>query len=499
MIVSRNKLGQLALIAQGTFGKVFRVLHFTLDGGRTPLAYKEFLPTTGSEAVDAAQTAVTFRAGLSASDQGDLDRYAAWPRALVEDGPGQIVGFLMPLLVNDFFISLPDPPSTEVRDLNWLIATPDQLRANKVEQDIDHVERLLLLAQLCYAIGRLHKHGWVYGDLSYMNAAFALDPPRLMLLDCDGSARLTDPNRQQGTTPYWEVPELEGSPPVQTLQDCQTDVFKLALATLRGLTPGRMVSTARNVKRLDGILPPNGIELVRRALSPNRSERPTAKELFVYLADTVTVLTSPPEIDVARVVNPVCFSGQDVVLAWKIRSATEIVVRALGRPEVRLDPGAYPDGYVFKAPHSTEVVVEAGNRYGTARAELGLVMVFDLPEVKVALPGVSTPSMAAAGAHLAEMSEPIARSEFPRPVVPALPRHDLEAPLREVLAASGIGQLQSTAGNGLDQAHRAVARSASQVGRQVTESADELRELLGKALESALREKLPSALKEADR
>ena len=106
-----------------------------------------------------------------------------------------IVGSLMPLLTDDYFITLPDPPAREVRDLNWLIATPDQLQANGLEQDIDHVERLLLLAQLCYAIGRLHKHGWVYGDLSYMNAAFALGPPRLMLLDCDGAARLTDLDR----------------------------------------------------------------------------------------------------------------------------------------------------------------------------------------------------------------------------------------------------------------------------------------------------------------
>ncbi len=320
----------------------------------------------------------------------------------------------MPLLTDDYFITLPDPPAREVRDLNWLIATPDQLQANGLEQDIDHVERLLLLAQLCYAIGRLHKHGWVYGDLSYMNAAFALGPPRLMLLDCDGAARLTDLDRVQGVTPYWEVPELSGNPPAQVLQDHQTDVFKLALATLRCLTPGRMVATARNARRLDGVLPPAGVKLIGRALSPDRNERPTVKDLFIYLADTVAALTSPPEIDSARVVNPVCFSGQDVVLAWEVRGAKQIVVRAVGHPAVTLDPDHHPDGYVFKAPHSTEVVVEAVNRYGSAKAELGLVMIFDLPEVAVVIPGVSTPSVTGAGAQLAKMATPIARAEFRR-------------------------------------------------------------------------------------
>ena len=146
---------------------------------------------------------------------------------------------------------------------------------------------------------------------------------------------------------------------------------------------------------------------------------------------------------------------------------------------------------MFKAPHSTEVVVEAVNRYGSAKAELGLVIIFDLPEVAVVIPGVSTPSVTGAGAQLAKMATPIARAEFRGPVVPALPQPDLETPWRAIFAAAEVDRP--------DQADQAVAWSATEVGRQVTESADELRELLGEALESALREKLPDALRGADR
>ena len=34
---------------------------------------------------------------------------------------------------------------------------------------------------------------WVYGDLSFKNAAFAIRPPRMILLDCDGAADLGRP------------------------------------------------------------------------------------------------------------------------------------------------------------------------------------------------------------------------------------------------------------------------------------------------------------------
>ena len=93
--------------------------------------------------------------------------------------------------------------------MTWLAAGAKQRAAVQLDlRDVDRLERLILLGKLIYAIGRLHKHGWVFGDLSLRNAVFALDPPRVMLIDCDGAAPLSDPARQQATTPFWDPPEI---------------------------------------------------------------------------------------------------------------------------------------------------------------------------------------------------------------------------------------------------------------------------------------------------
>jgi hypothetical protein len=149
----------------------------------------------------------------------------------------------MPLIPPAFFCQLADPRTGHMkqspRAMSWLIANEQQRQMTRIDlPQIDQTERLILLAQLVYIIGRLHKHGWVFGDLSFNNAVFALNPPRVMLVDCDGAASLADLGRQQGSTPFWDPPENAG------LQDKQTDCYKLGLAILRCLTPGKGASTA---------------------------------------------------------------------------------------------------------------------------------------------------------------------------------------------------------------------------------------------------------------
>ena len=117
---------------------------------------------------------------------------------------------------------------------------PEQLARNGA-QDVAETDRLVLLAQLVYAIALLHEHGWVYGDLSFKNAAFALSPPRMILLDCDGAAYLHNPHREQAHSLGWEPPECAQ----RNVQDKATDVYKLGLAILRCLNPGRGAATMR--------------------------------------------------------------------------------------------------------------------------------------------------------------------------------------------------------------------------------------------------------------
>jgi uncharacterized protein YegL len=284
--VHRSALGQLTGLATGGFSQVFRVDEFLLPGDATPLAYKRFTVHHVEQARSAAAV-VEFRARLTAAERGMLDRYAAWPRAIVEDSSGVVSGLLMPLIPPEFFSLQHDPATGRLvstpRDMGWLIATAEQRNAAGLDlPEVKHSERLVLLAQLVFIIGWLHARGWVFGDLSYKNVVFALGPPRLMLLDCDGAAALSDFTRRQPSTIFWHPPEGELGVGRQELQDTVTDVYKLGLAILRCLTPGKGAATTKSVGRLGGLLDEDGADLVTRALSADRMSRPTSRELYDY-------------------------------------------------------------------------------------------------------------------------------------------------------------------------------------------------------------------------
>ena len=261
MRVRRPDLGRLTPLAKGAFGAVFRAEEFLLAGDEALLAYKEFTAHQAEQA-HTAESAVIFRAGLNPEDRAELDLYTAWPRALVEDTHGSVTGILMPLIRPEFFCRMEDPATGELEDkpleMTWLATSASQRESVQIDlRDADRFERLALLAQLAYILAWLHQHGWVFGDLSLRNAVFALDPPNLMLLDCDEAAALTDFHRRQVTTPYWDPPEC---PPrgQQRLQDHVTDVYKLGLAILRCLLPGRGAMTATSPAPLAAVLDDDG-------------------------------------------------------------------------------------------------------------------------------------------------------------------------------------------------------------------------------------------------
>ena len=284
MKVRKADLGKITFLAEGGFGKIYLADGFRLPDDLERQAYKEFTIQQAEQA-RSARGAVEFRAALSQGDRDELDKYCAWPRALVEDA-GHICGLLMPLIPEDFFCRLADPDgrtSSKPRDTGWLITTLEQRAAAQVDvPNISLHERLMLIVQLTYAVAWLHDRGWVLGDISFKNGVFALDPPRLMLLDCDGGAPIRDLDRRQASTPFWDPPEspLVYSPGSQELQDAATDVYKLGLAILRWLAPGKGAATTRAANRLAGQLDPTEHALILRALSDDRAGRPTARDLY---------------------------------------------------------------------------------------------------------------------------------------------------------------------------------------------------------------------------
>jgi tetratricopeptide (TPR) repeat protein len=399
MRVRKAGLGMLTLLAEGESNRVFRADEFHQPGDSTALAYKEF--TAGhARQVRSAGVAVAFRAGLSPAERDELDQYYIWPRALVEDASGTICGFLMPFIPEDYFCRLADPnsnqPISRPRELSWLIASARQRTAAQVDvPEVDQTERLILLAQLVYAIGRLHKLGWIFGDLNSKNVVFALDPPGIMLVDCGGAAPISDLDPTQHSTPFWDPPENPIGDPVsrQAPQDTATDVYKLGLAILRCLTPGKGASTARSVDRVTDELDAEGIDLLDRALSADRGRRPTVKEMYRYLFGLVSQRTALPEVLSARLATPHRLRGQDVRIEWQIEKASSITILVGNSLRLPVDAVAYPDGYLFRPDESGAVSIEAKNRFGAVIVDLGEVVLEELPPFTLSLDHLPRPQI----------------------------------------------------------------------------------------------------------
>jgi hypothetical protein len=247
----------------------------------------------------------------------------------------------------------------------------------------DPLVRLSLAAQLAFAVGLLHKHGIVYGDLSLKNVAVAANPPRLLLLDCDAAALETDGNRKQMHTYGFEPPEkANGSQP---LQDRVTDVYKLGLCILRSLVTGQGVTQLRNARVLaqHHTLDPAGVDLVVRAVSDVRADRPTAKDLCLHLEQTVLARAHPPALHRAALDRGALPRGTDVVVTWAADGATSARILGPNGMDIPIaDPDGHPRGYSVTPAGSGDILVQATNRYGTETLTAGHVTLYDLPAVE---------------------------------------------------------------------------------------------------------------------
>jgi hypothetical protein len=443
--VKKADLGPLEEISEGGYGKVYQASHYRLPGDpATAIAYKEFTIDVAAQAVS-AEKAVSFRdPGLSPADRADLDRCTVWPRAVVQER-GAVVGLLMPLISDDFFFVTTDPAtgatSRKLRDLQWLIATPALLALNGVP-DFDETERLALLGQLVYDVGRLHKHGWVYGDISLKNAAFAVSPPRMILLDCDGAADLTDVRRKQGHSLGWEPPDTAQFP----YQDTVTDVYKLGLAIVRCLNREKGAATTRDPKRLAGRLDAAGLALVERAVDRDRSRRPTAKELYAYLNSELKRRVQPPEVVTARLATPMRVRGMDARIEWEIRNVADVTVRVGANPPETVPATGRPQVHMVQRPQqSGPVTIEAANRFGAVKVDLGELVLYEVPAFDPrsfigALPGL--PRLPALPGYdlgaFAPAKESAPRVSIPQfPTIPSIRTVELSDVIRE-MALPGV-------------------------------------------------------------
>jgi serine/threonine protein kinase len=397
---------QLKLVGEGHYGKVYRVLGYRMKASPdTPLAYKEYIPDPAgapgeSHSRGMVEKTVEFWKKMASEKplvRDEIGRYFAWPWEIVKDYKAdgsrdlEVCGFLMPLAQEDFFWQA-GRPSGRVRSLDWLASPESFWQRNEVEAVMSQVtlaDRLLLMTQLAFAFAVLHRQGWVIGDFSYQNAAFALDPPRVLLIDCDDAASLSDPDRQQPHTPNWYPPECQGAG-AREKQDHKTDVYKLGLAIVRYLKPEDGATTTFEPERLASILDPRDLDLIRSALSEDRKARPTAREIFEYLKRITDPMIASPVINYAELITPVVLRDADGQatgrIAWQIAKADKIDI-FLGEDQPQavrtVTPADYPGGCAFPVTESGQVTLVATNHYGERRCVVGDITVFDIPPITV--------------------------------------------------------------------------------------------------------------------
>lgn len=444
MPVRKADLGPLTKINEGGFGVVYRIAQYRVPGDpTTPLAYKEFTKDVAEQA-QSAERSVIFRDLLQPGDLRDLDQRAVWPQTLVEN-QGSLVGFIMPLIPGDFFFEMTYAPTrqktTELRDLQWLNATRKQLAANGLSADVDYVERLALLAQLVYCVARLHKHGWIFGDISFSNAAYAINPPRMILLDCDGATSAARAALRPAVNTFgWEPPECAHL----NVATKATDVYKLGLAILRCLNPEGGGATIKDPKHLAGQLDAAGVALMTRVLSPDPALRPPAKELYHYLQAALNALITPPEVLTAQLLTPMRPRGTDARVRFTVRNVPEVTITVGdGAPmTVPVSVPGQPQVHAFAAQLSGRVVLEAKNRFNTVRVDVGELEIFEMPKfdptsITGTLPRFSVPWMESFNADvLAPALKATPKIDVPKvPQLPSMPTADLPRKLRELVLA----------------------------------------------------------------
>jgi hypothetical protein len=219
-----------------------------------------------------------------------VDEWAAWPTTVVRDG-ARTVGFLMPLVPPDFYITIGGKP--KLAHLHFVASTPGVMWADvPLPSDEQCVQ---LVAHLAGAVRALHHRGAVIGDISFGNIVWASAPrPRVMLLDCDGMRRGTRPPvLPQAETPDWVDPLAPPNTPPTSDRDC----YKLALAVMRVLTRDLTAApTPQTTARLRGLSGPDAdrvLALLRAAAGPAGS-RPKASEWVAALSARESVAVGRP-------------------------------------------------------------------------------------------------------------------------------------------------------------------------------------------------------------
>lgn len=288
--VNEDQLGALHHLANGGMAKVYALPSFQIGGDTTrQWVYKKFRSKVRPVPLYGMESIVRLRNSLAPEQRDQIDRSMVWPaRAVVDNGYGA-AGVVLPLIPAEFFLTLRLSSERKRKPAEGQFLFMDRDYCARVEVPFvrDQVRRQLC-HRLCFAFALLHRAGVVYGDLSARNFIFTTVPrPALLLVDCD-AVRVRGEASVFGSQPHspdWEPPEAllarrRKDSGGFTIQNEETDRYKLGLAILRVLTPGAGCSTNRDPDRARNKLPWILQRLLTRSLDDDPAGRPSAREWY---------------------------------------------------------------------------------------------------------------------------------------------------------------------------------------------------------------------------
>ncbi len=300
-VIERGRLGVLSKIGQGGQGVVYRAPNAKTTFASS-MVFKEYKAQAlvGIDFTALAAMPALVEESLSYAEAERLVSMAAWPCAIVEDA-GTPVGFVMPAIPQEFFISLTTVKgvSSSTAEFQHLLNDPTVLAARGIT--VDDVQRCTLLREVASGLAFLHKHGVCVGDISPKNVLFSLTPPEAMyFIDCD-AVRINGVSAlEQVETPGWEAPAGED------LATVYSDAYKLGLLALR-LISGDQDTT--NPAHLPSTTPGLLRQIITDTLSNAPHQRPLPEAWTYVLGNAIEEaqhqqLTSPAPAQAAPAPPP---------------------------------------------------------------------------------------------------------------------------------------------------------------------------------------------------
>ena len=181
----------------------------------------------------------------------------------------------------------------------------------------------------------------------------------------------SSPRPRTGIPPECPIKPAPGQRRLQDLQDTVTDTYKLALAVLRCLTPGKGASTASSPGPLGRELDPQGASLVARALSTDRAVPADSQGAVRLLSQRRRTPYRSPRDHPGNTddTRPAARPGRPGRMADPRGSPRHYLCREeLHRPG---GPGRASSRLRLPADASGPVRLEVGNRFGSVTMNLG--------------------------------------------------------------------------------------------------------------------------------